>query len=129
MKNKVLSKTKFKYDYLINRLWKIKDQEPERLYEITEENRFKANFGGEGFILGDNSWITFTLYTNRIKVFAKLVRDGETIYYRKEILILPDNKLPLVIPQSYREIKFELAEEDIVIKNEKGHWIPKKESG
>jgi len=120
---------RFKYDYLTNRLWRIKDQEPNLLYEIPEENQFAANFGGEGFILGENQWITFTLYANRIKVFAKQVIAGEINYYRKEVAIVPANRLPLVIPQSYREIKFELMEEDIVVKNEKGHWIPKRESG
>lgn len=129
MKNAVLSKTKFKYDYLTNRLWKIKDQEPERLYEITEENQFKANFGGEGFVLGNNSWITFTLCSHRIKIFAKLVKDNQITYYRKEIHIMTANKLPLVIPQSYREINFEFTTKDIVIKNDQDYWVPKKESG
>jgi len=119
---------KFKYDYLTNRLWRIKEDEPDRLYQISEESKFLSNYGGEGFILGENQWITFTLYSNRVKVFAKLVNQSQITYYRKEIPILPANRLPLVIPQSYREIKFELTAEDMVIKNEKGQWA-KKESG
>ena len=112
---------KFKYDYLTNRLWKIKDQEPDRLYEIPAENQFKANFGGEGFILGDNSWITFTLYETKIKVFAKFASNGEIIYYRQEFRLVPLNKLPLVIPQSYREIKFKFTARDQVEKIN-GQW-------
>ncbi|CAG8839053.1 24840_t:CDS:2, partial [Gigaspora margarita] len=68
-------------------------------YETDEAQKFTANFGGE--------------------VFAKLTTNGKTIYYRKEIPILPANKLPLVIPNQYREIIFEFTEKDIVIKNEK----------
>ena len=119
----------FKYNYLTNRLWRIKKTEPDRLYEISEENKFPANFGGEGLVLGDSQWITFTLYSNRIKVFAKQVDKGTTIYYRKEIAIIPANRLPLVIPQPYREITFEFTAADVVIKNEKGGWVPKKDSG
>jgi len=109
----------FKYDYLTNRLWRIKETEPDRLYEV--ENNFPANFGGEGFILGENSWITFTVYEKKIKVFAKLVKANQITYYRQEIPILPANKLSLVIPQSYREIKFEFTEKDQVEKIN-GQW-------
>ena len=112
---------KFKYDYLNNRLWRIKDAELDRLYEIPEENRFNANFGGEGFILGENSWITFTVYETKIKVFAKLANNGEITYYRQEFCLVPLNKLPLVIPQSYREIKFEFTKKDQVEKIN-GQW-------
>ncbi|CAG8817512.1 17566_t:CDS:2, partial [Gigaspora margarita] len=87
---------KFKYNYLNNQLSKIDPNNPEYSYQIAEENQFTANF-----------------------VFAKLTTNGKTIYYRKEIPILPANKLPLVIPNQYREIIFEFTEKDIVIKNEK----------
>jgi len=119
---------KFKYDYLTNRLWRIKTDDP-YLYEISEENQFTGNFGGQGFVLGEGSWITFTLYSNRIKVFAKNSQNGASTYYRKEISILSADKLPLVIPQPYREITFEFTATDQVIKNEKGCWVPKRESG
>ena len=125
MKNKVLSKTKFKYDYLTNRLFRLDPSSPEYSYEITEENQFPANFSGNGFILGNNSWITFTIYEKKIKVFAKFCQNGEVIYYRKEIIPIPLNQLPLAVPNFARKIMVEFTEEDRVIKNEKGHWIPK----
>jgi len=119
---------KFKYDYLTNRLWRIKDAEPDRLYEIPEENRFNANFGGEGFILGENSWITFTVYETKIKIFAKFASNGEITYYRQDFPLIPLSKLPLVVPNFVREIKFEFTEKNIVIKNDQGYWV-KRESG
>ena len=119
---------KFKYDYLTNRLWKIKDQEPDRLYEIPAENQFNANFGGNGFILGENSWITFTVYETKIKIFAKLANNGEITYYRQDFPLIPLNKLPLAVPNFAREIKFEFTEKNIVIKNDQGYWV-KRESG
>jgi len=120
---------KFKYDYLTNRLWKINSNSPEYLCEILEENKFNANFGSQGFLLGDNSWITFTLYSQRIKVFAKICQKGEIIYYRQEIPITPRQQLPLIIPNSYREIIFEFTEENRVVKNNQGYWVPQRESG
>ena len=109
-----MNQWKFKYGYLTNRLWKINPNSPDYLYEILEENKFIAKFGGNGFLLGDNSWITFTLYSQWIKAFAKISQNGATTYYRKEIPILPANKLPLIIPQHYREIKFEFTPADQV---------------
>ena len=50
-----------------------------------------------------------------------LVKDNQITYYRKEIHIMTANKLPLVIPQSYREINFEFTTKDIVIKNDQGY--------
>jgi len=116
---------KFKYDYLTNKLWRIDPHNPEYTYQITEENQFSANFGGQGFILGENSWITFTIYEKKIKVFAKFSQQGEIIYYRKEFILIPLSKLPLAVPQAYRETKFEFSEEDRVIKDEKGQWVKK----
>ncbi|KLL03630.1 MAG: hypothetical protein MRERV_36c011 [Mycoplasmataceae bacterium RV_VA103A] len=125
MKNKVLSKTKFKYNYLTNQLSQIDPNNTEYSYQIPEENQFTANFGGRGFILGENSWITFQVYAKKVRVFAKLSQNGETIYYRKEFPLIPLSQLPLVVPNFAWEINFEFTPADIVIKNEKGHWIPK----
>ncbi|KLL05443.1 MAG: hypothetical protein MRERV_1c138 [Mycoplasmataceae bacterium RV_VA103A] len=116
---------KFKYDYLNNQLT-ILNPDTEYSHEIPEESKFVANFGGEGFSLGESNWITFNIYDKKIKVFAKLFQDGEVTYYRKEISIIPLSQLPLVVPNFAREINFELGEEDIVVKNEKGWWIPKQ---
>ncbi|KLL04823.1 MAG: hypothetical protein MRERV_4c104 [Mycoplasmataceae bacterium RV_VA103A] len=116
----------FKYNYLNNFLWRLDSTNSEYSYEIDETNQFVANFGGSGFVLGENSWIIFSIYATKIRVFAKIYQKGEIIYYRKEIPIIPLNQLPLVVPNFAREIKFEFTPDDIVIKNEKGWWIPKK---
>ena len=118
----------FKYDYLTNRLWKIDPASPEYYYKIDESNQFSANFGGNGFIVGENSWITFTIYEKKIRAFAKFSQNGEVIYYRKEFPLVPLNKLPLVIPQTYREIIVEFTEAEQVSKNDQGQWV-KKETG
>ena len=54
---------------LTDHLWRIDQNNPEYSYET--ENQFGANFGGNDFILENNSWITFTVYEKKIKVFAK----------------------------------------------------------
>ena len=118
---------KFKYDYLNNLLCKADPNNPECLYELTEQ--FAAKFGGNGFILGENSWITFTVYEKKIKVFAKFTKNEEIIYYRKELIPIPLNQLPLAVPNYAREITFEFTEADRVIRNEKGWWVPKRETG
>lgn len=126
--------TKFKYNYLNNQLSRIDPTNPEYSYQI--EDQFEGNFGAAGFILGESNWITFTVYEKKIKVFAKFSQDGEIqsiprgqiIYYRKEITIIPLSQMPLSVPNFARQITFEFTEEDIVIKNEKGHWIPKNGS-
>jgi len=120
MKNKVLSKTKFKYNYLTNQLSIINPNNPEYSYQITDANQFTANFGGEGFVLGDNSWIIFTIYPKKIKVFAKFSQAGQITYYRQEFPLTPLSQLPLAVPNFAREIIFEFTEADQVIKNEKG---------
>jgi hypothetical protein len=56
---------KFKFDYQANTL---AYQKHEFWYEITET--FEGNFGSLGFQLADG-WITFTVYSNRIRVFYK----------------------------------------------------------
>jgi hypothetical protein len=54
---------KFRFNYLENRLWQVKE---ECAYEISEDQQFRSNgdtrFGGDGFLLGDNHFITFNLY-------------------------------------------------------------------
>jgi len=114
---------KFKYDYLANRLWKI-DPNSEHLQEIFEQ--FAANYNGKGFILANNSWLTFTIYEKKIRVFAKFTQENETIYYRKEFSLIPLNQMPLAVPNFAREVVVEFTEADRVIKNEKGWWVKKE---
>jgi hypothetical protein len=97
---------KFKYNYLENKLWRI---EGEYSYEIFEENQFQARFGGQGFVLGEGSWITFTIYEKKIRVFYKKAENEAITYYQRDF-----SKADL--------ISFEFTEEDQIIKNEKGHW-------
>ena len=115
---------RFKYNHLNNQL-SIINPNTEYSHQIPEESKFTANFGGQGFTLGEHSWITFTILSQKIKVFAKIPQNGQPIYYRKEIPIIPLSQLPLVVPNFAREITFEFTEADQVIKNEKSHWIPK----
>ena len=108
---------KFKYHFLENKLSRLDPNHPEYSYQIPEESQFTANFGGSGFVLGESSWITFTIKSSQITVFYKKALDnGETIYYKRDFA-----KSDI--------ISFELSAEDQVIKNEKGWWIPKRESG
>ena len=108
---------KFKYHYLENKLARVNPNNPEYSYQITEENQFTAKFGGNGFVLGESSWITFTIKSSQITVFyKKALDDGESVYYKRDFA-----KADI--------ISFEFSEEDQVIKNEKGWWILKKESG
>ena len=105
---------KFQFNYLENKLSRIYPNNPEYSYLIPEENQFVAKFGGQGFVLGKNSWITFTVKSIKITVFYKRTLDNEeTIYYKRDFA-----KSDI--------ISFEFSEEDRVIKNKKGHWIPKQ---
>jgi len=87
-------------------------------YQIPEDRTFTAQFGGRGFVLeSPNHWITFTVKSNHITVFyKKVLDDGKITYYKRDFA-------------KAEIISFEFSEEDQVIKNEKGYWIPKKESG
>ena len=99
---------KFKYNFLENKLSRI---EGEYSYEII--NQLQTDFGGQGFILGANHWITFTVYEKKIRVFyKKTLSNNEITYYQRDFL-----KTDL--------ISFEFTQEDQIIKNEKGHWVKK----
>jgi len=104
---------KFKFDYVNNRFWKIKD---EYAYQVLEENQFVSQYGGQGFVLDSNQpnhWINFTIYDRVIRVFYKYpnkVNGDEVItYYQKDI---PRAEI----------IEFELTEEDVVAKRD-GKWV------
>jgi len=109
---------KFKYNYFTNQLSRIDPNNPEYSYQIPEERTFTTQFGGRGFVLEPpNHWITFTVKSNHITVFYKKpLNNGENAYYKRDFA-------------KAEIISFEFAEEDQVIKNEKGWWIPKRESG
>ena len=107
---------KFKYHYLENELSRIDPHNPEYSYQILEESQFTANFGGQGFILEDNSWIIFTVKSSKITVFYKKpLLNGEIIYYKRDFA-------------KAEIISFEFSEEDRIEKNERGWWVPKRES-
>lgn len=110
---------KFKFNYVQNRLWwKLNG---EYSHEVSEENYFRTNFGfygGNGFWLGDNHWIAFTLYSeNRINAFYKQVANsGITSYFCKTIYLTPNIHL----------VELEFTEQDQVEKiNDK--WVRKRE--
>ena len=111
---------KFKFDFLNNRLWRIKG---EYSYEISDEQTFTTDYGGQGFILDSNQpnhWINFTIYDRSIRAFYKKVNrvngEEEIIYYQKDI---PREEIIEFV------IEFELTEDDIVAKREE-KWVRKK---
>jgi len=110
---------KFKFDYVNNRFWKIKD---EYAYQVLEENQFVSQYGGQGFVLDSNQpnhWINFTIYDRVIRVFYKYPNPNKVngdeiiIYYQKDI---PKAEI----------IEFELTEKDIVAKKD-GKWTRKND--
>ena len=110
---------KFKFDYLNNRLWRIED---EYSYEISDEQTFTTDYGGQGFILDSNQpnhWINFTIHDRSIRAFYKKVNrvngKEETIYYQKDI---PREEIIEFV------IEFELTEDDIVAKKD-SKWVKK----
>ena len=107
---------KFKFNYLENKLSRINPTNPEYSYQTPEERTFITQYGGRGFILGDNHWITFTVKPNQITVFyKKALNDGQITYYRRDFA-------------KAEIISFEFTAQDRVEKNEKGYWIPKNGS-
>ena len=110
---------KFKFNYLENRLWKLTG---EYAYEISEDNQFRTNnhtpFGGDGFLLGDNHFITFNLYPTWMRVFYQVPNNqGGLTYYQKDIDINWTLAPTLFTNRIYPEIiEFALTEKDQVEK-------------
>ena len=105
--------TKFRFNYLENRLWKLNG---DYAYEISEDQQFRSNgdntpFGGDGFLLGDNHFITFNLYPTWMRVFYQVPhKHGELTYYRKDIALNWKLAPTLFSEQVYPEIiEFELT--------------------
>ena len=121
---------KFKFNYLENRLWKLNG---DYAYEISEDNQFRSNdntrFGGDGFMLGDNHFITFNLYPTWIRVFYQVPNNqGELTYYQKDIDINWTLALTLFSEQVYPEIiEFALTEKDQVEKIG-NRWVKKQDN-
>ena len=104
---------RFKYDYLNNQAWKIKDG---YAYEILKEQAFLDPSRGFKFFLDlnqPNHWINFIVYDQVIRVFYRQVsraNGGEIITcYQKDI---PKEEI----------IEFELREDDMVMKRD-DKWI------
>ena len=60
---------KFKFDYQAHTL-AYQIEAGSLWYQIGEQEYFEGNFGSSGFQLTDG-WITFTVYSNKIRVFYK----------------------------------------------------------
>jgi len=75
----------FQFNYLTKQLWKIEEG---NFREIPQEQKFTTQFNGLGFCLDLNQpqhWISFTIYSEKIKAFYKQVSPKETlIYYQLE---------------------------------------------
>jgi len=111
---------KFKFNYL-NQTLAYQKPFSEPWYPVTET--FEGNFGSLGFQLTDG-WITFTVYSNRIRVFYKQIQapldpsdywETQPVYYfRKD---LPKKELVI----------FEFSARDQVEKVGNS-WVKKGES-
>ena len=118
---------KFKFNYLENLLWKL---DVEYTYEISEDNQFRSNgdtrFGGDGFLLGDNHFITFNLYPTWVRLFYQVPNNqGVLTYYQKDIAINWNLAPTLFSEQIYPEvIEFALTKKDQVEKIN-GLWMKK----
>jgi hypothetical protein len=116
---------KFKYDYLNNQLWRL---DGEYAYQLSEDSQFRTNdsaYGGDGFLLdGDNHWIIFTFYPEKIRVFYKQPnKNGEITYYRQDISLTRELTTDELERTTYPgKIEFEFTEKDIIIKDAKGFW-------
>ena len=106
---------KFKYDYLNNRSWKIKDG---YAYEILKEPAFFVPYKGQRFILDltqPSHWVNFTVYDRVIRVFYRQVSKVNG----NEIITCYQKDIPKEVM-----IDFELTEKDIVMKRD-DKWIKK----
>lgn len=121
--------TKFRYDYLNNRLWRL---DGEYSHEIAEDSQFRTNYGaygGDGFLLDDNNhWITFTFYPEKIRVFYKKPsKNGTIAYYRQDISLIRELTTDELSRITYPgKIEFEFTEKDIMQKDRKGYWINRR---
>jgi len=101
---------KFKFDYLNNALgYQKKDDIWADVWSrVPEEKQFTTEYGQLGFKLSP-SWITFTVYENKIRAFYKEIETPSWVtYYRKD--------LPKDCP-----VVFTFTEQDEVIKVN-GKW-------
>ena len=104
-----MTKLQFKFNYQNNTL--SLHQEDNLWHQLPEEKQFTTEYGNLGFKLSP-SWITFTIYENKIRAFYKQVdAPAWFTYYRKD--------LPKDCP-----IIFTFTEQDEVIKIN-GKWTKK----
>ena len=111
---------KFKFHYREQTLAYQKPHQTEYWYEIAEQ--FPGNFGSLGFQLTEG-WITFTVYSNKIRVFFKQMSvplDLEDFWEPQQITYFRKD-LPKQVP-----IIFEFTPADEVEKVA-GAWIKKGE--
>ena len=109
---------KFKFNYQANTL---AYQKPfsEYWYQLTEEQQFAGNFGSSGFQLKDG-WISFAVYSNKIRVFYKQIADLETDDFWEPAPVAYFSKdLPKQAP-----LVFEFTPADQVEKKA-GQWVKK----
>ena len=110
---------KFKFNHQANTL---AYQKPFSEYWDQIEEQFEGNFGSQGFQLKDG-WISFTVYSNKVRVFYKQIAELETddfwepapvAYFRKDLT-------------KYSEIVFSFTPEDQVEKKD-GRWVKRGKS-
>jgi len=110
---------KFKFNYLKSTL-AYQTESGEIWYEITET--FIGNFGSLGFQLTEG-WITFSVYSNKIRVFYKQISNGAdpTDFWEPQTVAYFRKDLPKQVP-----VIFTFTEKDEVEKVG-NHWVKKGE--
>jgi hypothetical protein len=109
---------KFKFNYL-NQTLAYQKPCSELWSQIDEP--FTGNFGSLGFPLPEG-WISFTVYSNRIRVFYKQLQSGaETDFWEPQSITYFRKDLPKQGP-----VIFEFASADQVEKVA-GRWVKKGE--
>ena len=112
---------KFKFNYLKSTLaYQTESLEANLWYEITET--FIGNFGSLGFQLTEG-WITFSVYSNKIRVFYKQISQGAdpTDFWEPQTLAYFRKDLPKQVP-----VIFTFTHQDEVEKRGNA-WVKKGE--
>lgn len=100
---------RFKFDYQENTL-AYQTKAGNVWYQLTEDQQFTGGFGSSGFSLAEG-WMTFTIRTNKIRVFYKQIQDSQTSFWKPRNATYFRKDLPKQAP-----VIFEFTEVDEVEK-------------
>ena len=108
---------KFKYNYQNNTL-AYQTKSTETWHQLTEEQQFTGSFGSSGFSLAEG-WMTFTIRTNKIRVFYKRIQASPTNFWKPQAATYFRKDLPKECP-----VIFTFSEKDKVQK-QGNQWVKK----